>query len=132
MLHARSMLSSACQQCHMHQAVRQELRKEMRVDSHVSAHGQAEMVQKEQQIQALKAKAKSRSTLMPLLVNGVVQCERKVSEEVSQRLQRHMLPLKHAWQRFPVLAQKSDEHEMDVMSTLLKGTRLTHQGHAMC
>ena len=56
----------------------------MPVDSYVSAHEQAEMVQKEQQIQALKAKAKSRSTLMPLLVNGVVQCERKVSEEVSQ------------------------------------------------
>jgi len=43
---------------------------------------QAEMVQKEQQIQALKAKAKSSSTLMPLLMNGMSTCERKVSEEV--------------------------------------------------
>lgn len=40
------------------------------------------MVQKEQQIEALKTRAKSRSTLMPLLMNGVVHCERKVSEEV--------------------------------------------------
>ena len=46
-------------------------------------HAQAEMMQKEQQIQALKAKKKSRSTLMPLLMNGVATCERKVSEEVS-------------------------------------------------
>ena len=44
---------------------------------------QAEMMQKEQQMQALKAKQKSRSTLMPLLMNGVATCERKVSEEVS-------------------------------------------------
>ena len=34
-------------------------------------------------MQALKAKQKSRSTLMPLLMNGVATCERKVSEEVS-------------------------------------------------
>ena len=47
---------------------------------------QAEMVRKEQQIQALKAKASSRSTLMPLLMNGVSTCERKVSEEVMKFL----------------------------------------------
>ena len=47
-----------------------------------AVHKQAEMVQKEHQIQALKAKAKSSSTLMPLLMNGMSTCERKVSEEV--------------------------------------------------
>ena len=52
------------------------------------------MLQKEQQIQALKQRAKRRSTLMPLLMNsvatcerkvmsGMATCERKVSEEVS-------------------------------------------------
>ena len=43
---------------------------------------QAEMSQKEQQIQALKSGCKSRPTLMPLLMNGVAHCERSVSKEV--------------------------------------------------
>ena len=49
----------------------------------LSANVQAEMAQKEQQIQALKAKAKSRSALVPLLMNRVATCKKEVGEEVS-------------------------------------------------
>lgn len=42
-----------------------------------------------------------------------------------------MLPLMHTGQLFPVLARKSDEHEVIVMRTLLEGTCLTHQSHAV-
>ena len=49
----------------------------------LAANVQAEMAQKEQQIQALKAKAKSRSALMPLLMNRVATCKKEVGEEVS-------------------------------------------------
>ena len=47
------------------------------------SHAQAEMLQKEQQIQALKQRAKRRSTLMPLLMNGMATCERKVMNSVA-------------------------------------------------
>ncbi len=50
---------------------------------------QAEMLQKEQQIQVLKSNCKSRPTLMPLLMNGVAHCERSVSKEVSALLAAH-------------------------------------------
>ena len=49
----------------------------------LSARAQAEMAQKERQIQALKAKAKSRSALVPLLMNRVATCKKEVGEEVS-------------------------------------------------
>ena len=50
----------------------------------LAAHAQAEMALKEQQIQALRAKAKSRSALVPLLMNRVATCKKEVGEEVSQ------------------------------------------------
>ena len=57
-----------------------------RVQSHaeviLAAHAQAEMAQKEQQIQALRVKAKSRSALVPLLMNRVATCKKEVGEEV--------------------------------------------------
>ena len=49
-------------------------------------YAQAEMLQKEQQIQVLKSNCKSRPTLMPLLMNGVAHCERSVGKEVSASL----------------------------------------------
>ena len=49
----------------------------------VAADVQAEMALKERQIQALKAKAKSRSALVPLLMNRVATCKKEVGEEVS-------------------------------------------------
>ena len=52
----------------------------------LAANVQAEMAQKEQQIQALKAKAKSRSALVPLLMNRVATCKKEVGEEVSSLL----------------------------------------------
>ena len=49
----------------------------------LAARAQAEMAQKEQQIQALRAKAKSRSALVPLLMNRVATCKKEVGEEVN-------------------------------------------------
>lgn len=58
----------------------------------LAANVQAEMAQKEQQIQALRAKAKSRSALVPLLMNRVATCKKEVGEEVSSSTYCGLIP----------------------------------------